>query len=440
MSADLFTSRLVGRRYSDSFAPPALTHGYIPRMPSSEKTAELTLGKGHFQKPTISSSSMKEKVVVREKNLTRRASVDLLQMLHPIAAKQFPRHASCHLPTKAVNEKLKERYPIPPDARVLGEGGFGKVFEIVDQVTKKKVAAKVNLEGTVFDLEELVKLNRVQELPYVIALLNHFQLNEDQHVLILEEVGDNLSTALRELQQKKTSVPLDKIKDFMRKFLTSLASLHKEGITHGDLKTSNLFYSLHNGMMRLLDFGLSKHVDKDDFTSRVCNTQYRAPEVCLGAKYGPGVDIFSAGCILYKMFALENLFPVYSRKPLSNISDDLLLNPDLVEEAHHLSHIQQLLGPIPTDVIMEGERSQHFFAEFPGYKFSFLFKPECSKSSIREKIQAANDVRKDPVADRNDLCDLLEQMLDPNPQTRITALEALKHPFLQMKPMASLKA
>lgn len=438
MAADLFTCRLMGRRNSEVYAPPALTYGYVPRL-TGEKTQPVVFAAQHFKKPNTSSASLAKHVVVRENNLTRRASIHLFEVFDGIALRKFPRFVGCSLPPQEVNARLKQRYPIPDDAPVLGKGAFGRVLLIEDQKTKKKVAAKVNLEGREFDLEELVKLNRVQGLPYVIALLNHFQLSDTQHVLILEAVGDNLSTVLRELGNQKTHMPLEKIKDFMRKFLTCLAALHKEGIIHCDLKTSNLFYSLMTGMMRVLDFGLSKHRDKDDFTDRVCNIQYQAPEVCLGAKYGTAIDIWSAGCILYKMFANDYLFPDYSDEDIVNVVGDTLSDPYLVQEARHLSRVQQICGAIPPTLIMEGERSDQFFGELPGYQFTFLFEPECPKSSIREKIAGANATRNDPVPELADLCDLLERMLDPDPKTRITAEDALKHRFLQKKPSAPLQ-
>jgi len=438
MAADLFTSRLMGRRNSEVYAPPALTYGYIPHL-TGEKTRPVVFEAHHFKKPNIPLASMKKHVALRVNNPTRRASIDLLEMLAPIAAEKFPRFVGCDLPSQTANDRLKQRYPIPDDAPLLGKGGYGKVVLVEDQKTKKKVAAKVNLEGTQFDLEELVKLNRVQGLPYVIALLNHFQLNEDQHVLILEAVGENLSTELRELGNKNNHMPLEKINDFMRKFLTCLAALHKAGITHCDLKTSNLFYSLTTGMMRVLDFGLSKHKDKDDFTDRVCNIQYRAPEVCLGAKYGTAVDIWSAGCILFRMFTNDYLFPDYSDAPIVNVSEETLTDPKLIQEARHLSLVQQICGAIPPRLIMEGDRADQFFGELPGYQYTFLFEPECPKSSIGEKIAAVNEVRKDPSTEMNDLFDLLGKMLDPDPTTRITAEDALKHRFLQKKPAAPLQ-
>ena len=64
--------------------------------------------------------------------------------------------------------------------------------------------------------------------------------------------------------------------------------------------------------MKLADFGLSRHFKPDaniDYTNRVVTLWYRAPELLLGEKkYGPGIDMWSVGCVFAEMIFGSAMF------------------------------------------------------------------------------------------------------------------------------------
>jgi len=77
--------------------------------------------------------------------------------------------------------------------------------------------------------------------------------------------------------------------------------LHGIRIVHRDLKPENLLYEspLHNAKIKITDFGLAKARAASDMQTACGTPGYVAPEVLKNEKYGPAVDMWSIGVILY---------------------------------------------------------------------------------------------------------------------------------------------
>lgn len=102
------------------------------------------------------------------------------------------------------------------------------------------------------------------------------------------------------------------VKCYMNQLLAGLQHCHERGILHRDIKGSNLLID-RSGMLKIADFGLANlynPVKKKPLTSRVVTLWYRAPELLLGATdYGPGIDLWSAGCLMAEMFSGRPVMP-----------------------------------------------------------------------------------------------------------------------------------
>ncbi|KAK0150576.1 Calcium/calmodulin-dependent protein kinase type IV [Merluccius polli] len=88
----------------------------------------------------------------------------------------------------------------------------------------------------------------------------------------------------------------------IKQILEAVAYLHENGVVHRDLKPENLLYedlSL-DAPLKIADFGLSKIIDDQLPMKTVCGTPgYCAPEILRGNAYGPEVDMWSVGVVLY---------------------------------------------------------------------------------------------------------------------------------------------
>jgi serine/threonine protein kinase len=80
------------------------------------------------------------------------------------------------------------------------------------------------------------------------------------------------------------------------------------------------------GEVKLADFGLSRPYDgRKNYTNRVVTLWYRAPELLLGSqRYGPGIDMWSAGCILGELLLNQPLLPGPTGERRSSVFDLLL--------------------------------------------------------------------------------------------------------------------
>jgi serine/threonine protein kinase len=87
----------------------------------------------------------------------------------------------------------------------------------------------------------------------------------------------------------------------VRECLAALAALHREGIVHGDIKSSNIMVK-RTGNAKIIDIGSAHGLD--DFPpARTCTPAYAAPEVLEGRDNTPRSDLASLGYVLIEMLS-----------------------------------------------------------------------------------------------------------------------------------------
>ena len=111
---------------------------------------------------------------------------------------------------------------------------------------------------------------------------------------------------------KKNQLDMISLKRIYLKILKGVRECHKKRIMHRDLKPSNILIDADGKNVKIADFGLSKQFDihLKDSTNRIQTLWYRAPEILLGSEiYGPAIDVWSLGLIL---FELLNCMPFFT--------------------------------------------------------------------------------------------------------------------------------
>ena len=191
--------------------------------------------------------------------------------------------------------------------------------------------------------------------------------------------------------------------------LTALQYLHSANVLHRDLTPSNILLSECREKAKICDFGLARTFS-EEMTQLVVTVPYRAPELFCSTSmsgtcsYTGAVDIWALGCIFAEM-----LQPVTAGKPLFDLNDDSGAQLQQLEKI-----VEVIPKPSPDDTLefIEDE-DRDFFREH--------FGNEAPKTPLRTLAFGAED----------DAVDLLEKMLTFNPYKRITAAEALAHPYFQ---------
>lgn len=207
------------------------------------------------------------------------------------------------------------------------------------------------------------------------------------------------------LDQCHAGVDTRTLKSFLFQLTRGIAHCHAHRVLHRDLKPQNLLIN-REGELKLADFGLARAfgIPVRDYTHEVVTLWYRPPDVLLGSKtYSTPVDVWSIGCIFAEMHNGKPLFP--GMKPHDQ-----------------LEKICAALGT-PTE------------ATFPGLTALPSYKP----GALPTHAAPASLAHLVPGLDADGV-DLLSSMLVHDPAQRISAADALRHPFFAGLPTALLEA
>ncbi len=208
---------------------------------------------------------------------------------------------------------------------LLGEGGMAFVFDADDTVLHRSVAVKVLKP----DIAEPSTRERFLREARVLASLPHdyivsvFQVGENGEVvwMTMERLqGETLQQRL----DRDGWLPLDEALELTREAAQGLALVHAQGLVHRDIKPSNLW--LETGStggfkrLKLIDFGIARTVSSDTSLTKgnmvIGTPEYMAPEQAAGLPVDARADLYSLGCVLYRM--------VSGRIPFVNTGDDMI--------------------------------------------------------------------------------------------------------------------
>ncbi|CAI9093050.1 OLC1v1028453C1 [Oldenlandia corymbosa var. corymbosa] len=338
-----------------------------------------------------------------------------------------------------LGENLTTRYKI---LRKIGEGTFGQVLECWDREAKEMVAIKIvrsikkYREAAMIEIDVLQLLGRYDRNgSRCVQLRNWFDYRN--HVcLVFEKLGPSLFDFLR--KNSYSSFPVDLVREIGRQLLECVAFMHDMRLIHTDLKPENILFVSpeyikvpdykhlqaapwtqrggalfkrlpKSSAIKVIDFGSTAY-ERQDHNYIVSTRHYRAPEVILGLGWSYPCDMWSAGCILVELCSGEALFQTH-------------------ENLEHLAMMERVLGPLPQHMLKRVDRNAEKFV-----RRSRLDWPEGATS--RESIKAVmkvprlqNLVMQHVDHSAGDLIDLLQGLLKFDPSERLTAREALRHPF-----------
>merc|ERR1711934_544936 len=303
---------------------------------------------------------------------------------------------------------LNGRYSI---IRKLGEGTFGRVFEwadMDDQDKKKAVKVVRSVERYKHDamveasvLDELAQLDPKNECQCV-RLLDRGEAY-GHYVLVFESLGPSLAEELELRNYNPFS--MRRIRTFGRDMLIAIAFMHRNDLIHTDLKLPNVLLEMDTRdctRVKVIDFGGTRRTSTGRrHKSLVQTRQYRAPEVILEYGWSFPADLWSIGCMLLELYTSDLLFPVHH-------TDE------------HLCLVEHICGTIPAKMVPK--ESPYFTGT--ALKDSTCFPPTKARH-VRHRQTLKEIVRPRDA----EFYDCVKQMLRVDPDDRITAKEALLHPF-----------
>jgi len=219
--------------------------------------------------------------------------------------------ASLSQPQESLSGSIVGRFRIGDR---LGKGGMGEVYCAEDTKLKRTVALKRLAPALRSDslyrhrfLEEAERASRFTD-SHVAAVYDVLE-EKGEIFLILEYVeGQNLRQRLRH------RLSLDEFFTIVIQCAEALVSAHKRGIVHCDIKPENIMLT-SQGQVKILDFGVAKHLPRSDQSSTVDRAgtfagtpAYMSPEVLLEQAPDGRADVFSLGVVAYEVLTGQHPF------------------------------------------------------------------------------------------------------------------------------------
>jgi serine/threonine protein kinase len=196
--------------------------------------------------------------------------------------------------------------------RVIGEGGWGIVFEGENARTLKRVAIKILRARSDVTADIRARFEREAQAAgrigseHIVEVFDLGTLADGSHYMVMELlVGEDLATRLR----STGALPPVLAAKLALQLLDGLGAAHHVGILHRDLKPENLFLvPTRSGedFVKILDFGISKFttpgITSATMTGAVLGSPcYMAPEQARGLKHVDArTDLYSVGTLLYE--------------------------------------------------------------------------------------------------------------------------------------------
>ncbi|KEG02546.1 cdc2-related kinase 2, putative [Plasmodium vinckei vinckei] len=276
----------------------------------------------------------------------------------------------------------------------IGEGTYGVVYKAQNSDGESFALKKIRLEKE----DEGIPSTAIREISILKELRhsNIVKLYDVIHakkrlILVFEHLDQDLKKLIDVCDGGLESVTA---KSFLLQLLNGIAYCHEHKVLHRDLKPQNLLIN-REGELKIADFGLARAfgIPARRYTHEVVTLWYRAPDILMGSKkYSTPIDIWSVGCIFAEMVNGRPLFPG-------------------VSDTDQLMRIFKILGT---------PNSQNWPDVFKLPKYDPNF-PVYEPLPWETVIKGLDDTG----------IDLLSKMLKLDPNQRITAKQAIEHPYFK---------
>ncbi|KAI9884837.1 MAG: endoribonuclease ysh1 [Watsoniomyces obsoletus] len=346
---------------------------------------------------------------------------------------------------------LADRYEV---SRLLGQGTFGKVVEAYDTHKHTKCAIKIirsiqkYRDASRIELRVLatLALNDKDNRNKCIHLQDCFDFRN--HICIVTNL---LDMSVFDFLKTNNFVPFPNshIQSFARQLFTSVAFLHDLNLIHTDLKPENILLVdssyqtftydrkipsstitinrtaqnrkvLFDTEIRLIDFGSATF--QDEYHSSVVSTRhYRAPEIILGLGWSYPCDIWSIGCILVEFFTGDALFQTHDNL------EHLAMMESVCDGKIDLSLIKQVYSQ---GRMNSNNPALKYFVRRSRLDYPNVETNRASKKYVKAMKRLSEIIPQNSRFNKQFL-DLLRRIFLYDPKSRITAKDALKHPWFK---------
>lgn len=234
--------------------------------------------------------------------------------------------------------------------KLIAGGGMGQVYlaERVDGQYEQRVAIKLMRES--FDRVSLV--SRFKAERQILASLDHVNLAKVLDGGITEDgvpyfVMELVAGEAIDAYAERMRLSIAQRVQLFRSVCRVVHYVHQKGVVHRDLKADNILVT-HDGVVKLVDFGIAKHVapsaseqTRTVTALRMMTLDYCSPEQVRGDEITPASDIYSLGVVLYRLLTQANPYRIAT----ADSAYDL---------AHVICHMEP---PLPSQAVAAASQS-----------------------------------------------------------------------------------
>ncbi|KAM0750061.1 Pkinase-domain-containing protein [Meredithblackwellia eburnea MCA 4105] len=283
--------------------------------------------------------------------------------------------------------------------RKVGRGKYSEVFEGVNTISNDKCVIKVLKPVKKKKIKREIKiLQNLAGGPNVIALLDVVRDPQSKTPSIVFEYVNN--TDFKVLYPKFTDFD---VRYYILELLKALDFCHSRGIMHRDVKPHNVMIDHEKRQLRLIDWGLAEfYHPRTEYNVRVASRYFKGPELLVDfQEYDYSLDMWSLGCMFASM--------IFRKEPFFHGSDNY----------DQLVRITKVLGTDDLYAYLEKydiDLSPEFddiLGRYPKKPWSRFITSESQRYISNEGI------------------DFLDKLLRFDHQERLTAQEAMHHPYFE---------
>lgn len=371
-----------------------------------------------------------------------------------------------------IGEVLHSRYKV---TERVGRGVFSFVVRAIDMNAepdqrgrKPVVCIKIVRRNDMMTRAAVKEVRILSELAAAdpenrrrcIRLLAHFTFRRHS-CMVFESMEMDLRKLIRRVGRGR-GLSLEAVRSFGQQLFVALKLVHQVGYVHADLKPDNIVVDKRRAKIKLCDFGSAiptRELPDYHETAYIQSRYYRAPEVAMGLTRGPPMDVWSAACVMFELFASRILFCGADNRGM-------------------IQAFIEVLGPVPTKVQKRARFTANFFNDRRQFISTTTHRPltqvekgqdlrslllraaafggleaktpasgrprSRTHSGGQDEGQAAKRAAKRLSAEERaevlKLHDLLRRCLSYDPAKRLTAATALQHAFFKKQPGSDKKA
>lgn len=231
--------------------------------------------------------------------------------------------------------------------RLLGEGGFGAVYEAEHPLLKRRAAVKVlhrvadrDSDAVQRFISEAQAVNQIRSR-HIIDIFSFGTLSDGRHFYVMDFLdGEPLDRFLARVGRVDVETTLQ----LVTPIADALDLVHRAGIVHRDLKPQNIFLSWNENdevVPKLLDFGMAKLLSNSPVRTvsgtPIGTPLYMAPEQARGEKVDARCDVYALGVLCYQMMT--------GQLPFDAETTVAILMAHLIQSAEKPSEVVPELSP-----------------------------------------------------------------------------------------------